>query len=184
LVALDLASWSPAPDPTRHTQGFVGSTKLRKLQIRDCLVTRGSHVSLHLELQDSSARTDRARLTLLIKDEPIFQSFLIFFCSPSLPFDFRARDQLGSVGLSSRKYKAFTSDDSLKNLDSIGSDGGIESADVEAEDLVFKSEDPTPEDRIRNRLTLTLVEYVGSRRRNPLTGERSGVDSLGFVRAG
>jgi hypothetical protein len=33
----------------------------------------------------------------------------------------------------------------LKNLDSIGSDGGIESADVEAEDLVFKSEDPTPE---------------------------------------
>jgi hypothetical protein len=43
--------------------------------------------------------------------------------------------------------KYVPSDDSLKNLDSIGGDGGIESADVEAEDLVFKSEDPTPEEQ-------------------------------------
>jgi hypothetical protein len=86
-------------------------------------------------------------LTLLIKDEPIFQSFLIFFCSPSLPFDFRARDQLGASDFPQESTKYVTSDDSLKNLDSIGSDGGIESADVEAEDLVFKSEDPTPEEQ-------------------------------------
>jgi hypothetical protein len=64
----------------------------------------------------------------------------------------------------------YTSDDSLKNLDSIGGDGGIESADVEAEDLVFKSEDPTPEEQDTESVDSDSCR-IRSQEEKSLTGE-------------
>jgi hypothetical protein len=79
-----------------------------------------------------------------------------------------------------------TSDDSLINLVNIGSDGGIDSADVEAEDLDSKSEVPTPD-----KQDTESVDSDSCRIRGQSEEESSdwgnevteSVDSLGFVRA-
>lgn len=80
-----------------------------------------------------------------------------------------------------------SSEDSPTNL-GIGSDGGIESANVEAEDLVFEPEDPTPpEEQDKESVDSASCRIRGQSEENFSDSGNSevteSVDSLGFVLA-
>jgi hypothetical protein len=89
--------------PRGTRKEFRPGTPLRKFyRIRDCLVTRGSHVSLHLELQDQ-VRTD-GQGQVDVADRKMNQSFNLFiFVSPFLLTS--GHGSTGSViSLKSTKY--------------------------------------------------------------------------------